>query len=89
MQELAWLLEPIRIWLEGGSWMEIQAAHGFRMLVLLGAALVPSTIIALGIGLTEWRETPLALWLGLSGQAADEDWARRARDLDGDGAPDF
>lgn len=89
MQELAWLAEPIRIWIEGGTWAEIKAAQGFQMLVLLAAALVPSTLIALGIGMTEWRETPLAIWFGWGGRDEDEDWAERARDLDKDGAPDF
>lgn len=90
MQELAWLLEPLHIWLSGGSWAQIKAAPGFMMLVLLGAALIPSTIIAMGIGATEWRETPLAMWFGLGRpDPREHGWAERARDLDGDGRPDF
>lgn len=90
MQELAWLLEPIRIWLDGGSWAEVKAAPGFVATVLLGAALIPSTIIALGInGWDTWRETPLAAWFGVDPRDPDADWAESARDLDKDGTPDF
>lgn len=90
MQELAWLAEVIRIWLEGGTWAEIKAAPGFFMLVMLCAALIPSTLIAVGIGgWTEWRETPLAAWFGVDPRDPSEDWAERARDLDKDGTPDF
>ncbi len=82
--------EPVRIWLEGGSWEEIQAAEGFRILLLLSAALVPSSLILLGIGgWTEWRDTPVARWFGISPVGPHENWAERARDLDKDGAPDF
>lgn len=90
MQELVWLAEPIRIWLEGGTWAEIKAAHGFQALVLLAAALVPSSLILIGIGgAGEWRESPLALWFGFGPRTEDETWAERARDLDKDGSPDF
>jgi hypothetical protein len=88
MQELAWIAETVRVWLEGGSWADIKAAEGFRMLVVLAAALIPSTLIALGIGHTSWHETPLGVWFGAK-PPADDDWAERARDLDKDGAPDF
>lgn len=89
MQELAWALEPIRVWLEGGTWAEIQATAEFRTLVMLAAALIPSSLILIGIGgWTEWRGTPLAIWFGLA-RARDEGWAERARDIDKDGAPDF
>ncbi|MEZ5971211.1 MAG: hypothetical protein R3C31_05355 [Hyphomonadaceae bacterium] len=89
MQEIAWLLEPIRIWLEGGTWAEIKASQGFISLAMLSAVLVPSSLIALGIGTTEWRETPLAQWFGVDPRNPDADWAERARDLDKDGYPDF
>jgi hypothetical protein len=90
MQELSWIAEVIRIWIEGGTWQDIKAAEGFRMLVLLAAILVPSTVILLGIGgATEWRSTPLAIWLGFSPDDPDENWAERARDLDKDGEPDI
>ncbi len=91
MQELAWLLEPIRIWLQGGTWAEISAAPGFRILALLSAALVPSSLIAVGIGHTEWRETPLARYFGFEPKAPGEEsmWTLSARDLDKDGTPDF
>lgn len=89
MQEIAWLLEPIRIWLEGGTWTEIKASQGFIALAVLSAVLVPSSLIAIGIGTTEWRETPLALWFGVDPTDPNEGWAERARDLDKDGTPDF
>lgn len=91
MQELAWLAEPIRIWLEGGTWAEISSAPGARMLMLLGAVLIPSTIIALGMGTSEWRETPLARWFGAGPADPFEDkmWTWRARDIDNDGTPDI
>lgn len=90
MQELAWLAELIRVWLEGGTWAEIQATQGFRMLVGGAAWLVPSSIIAIGISGTDtWRETPLAAWLGFRRTDPSEGWAERARDTDKDGLPDF
>jgi hypothetical protein len=90
MQELAWLAEVIRIWAEGGTWAEIKAAPGFFMLVMLGAALVPASLILVGIGgLEEWRETPMARWFGVSPVDPDADWAERARDTDKDGVADF
>jgi hypothetical protein len=88
MQELAWLAEPLRVWLEGGSWADIQATQGFRTLAVLAAALIPSTLIALGIGMTDWHETPLGVWFGAK-PPQDDNWAERARDLDRDGTPDF
>ena len=91
MQELVWLLEPIRIWMEGGTWAEISAAPGFRILMILSALLVPSTLIGLGIGHTEWSETPLARYFGVQPKQPGEEslWVWRARDLDGDGTPDI
>lgn len=89
MQEIAWLLEPIRIWLEGGTWAEIKSSQGFVALAVLSAVLVPSSLIALGIGTTEWRETPLAQWFGVDPADPNEGWAERARDLDKDGTSDF
>jgi hypothetical protein len=89
MQELAWLLEPIGIWLTGGDWTEIKYSQGFISLAILGAVLVPSSLIAVGIGTTEWRETPLAQWFGVDPADPDADWADRARDLDKDGWADF
>ena len=87
MQELSWIAEIIRVWLEGGSWADIKATQGF-MYILVGAAwLVPSTVIALGIGMTDWHETPLGMWMGA--RPPDDSWVERARDLDGDGLSDF
>lgn len=87
MQELAWIAEMVRVWLDGGSWADIQATRGFE--ALLGAAcwLIPPTIIALGIGQTEWHETPIGAWLGAA--PPPDDWVERACDLDEDGLPDF
>lgn len=91
MQELAWLAEPIRIWMEGGNWAEISSSKGFRILMMLAAVLVPSTVIAMGIGLTDWRETPLANYFGFHPKQPGEDsmWTWAARDIDGDGTPDI
>jgi hypothetical protein len=82
-------MEPIRIWLDGGTWAEIKSSQGFIALLLLFSALVPSSLIALGIGTTTWRETPLAQWFGVDPIDPDADWAERARDLDKDGMADF
>lgn len=90
MQELAWLAEIVRIWLEGGAWADIQAAPGFRAMLLLAAWLVPSSLILVGIyGWTDWRETPLAAWFGFARRDPNDDWAEKARDLDKDGTADF
>lgn len=89
MQELAWAAEPIRIWIEGGTWAEISSSRGFQILMLLACVLVPPSIIALGIGTTGWRETPLAQWFGFDPEDPDANWAERARDRDKDGLPDF
>jgi hypothetical protein len=90
MQEFAWLAELIRIWIEGGTWADIKAAQGFQALVGLAAWLIPTSVIFIGIsGWTEWREAPLAVWLGFARRAPDENWAENARDLDKDGLPDF
>lgn len=90
MQELAWLAEIVRIWLEGGTWADIQAAPSFRGLVGLAAWLIPSSIILVGIsGWTDWRETPMAAWFGFARRDPKENWAEEARDVDKDGLPDF
>jgi len=89
VQEIIWLIEPIQVWLDGGSMKEIVATQGFLMLAGAAAMTVPATIIALGTGASEWRETPLAGYLGVSPEDPDEGWAERARDLDKDGVPDF
>jgi len=91
MQELAWLAEPIRIWLEGGSWAQISAAPGFRILLTLSALLAPASVIMLALGDADWRETPLARYFGFEPKLPGEDsmWTWRARDIDGDGTPDI
>ncbi|MGD9965351.1 MAG: hypothetical protein AB7T59_02415 [Hyphomonadaceae bacterium] len=89
MQELVWLIEPMRILLEGGSWAQIKGSQGFTALLLTASVLIPSSLIAVGIGTTTWRETPLAQWFGINPDEPDADWAERARDLDKDGTADF
>ena len=90
MQELAWLAEIVRIWLDGGTWADIQKAQGFQALVGVAAWRVPSSLILVGIGgCTDWRETPLAAWFGFARRDPKENWAEEARDIDKDGLPDF
>jgi hypothetical protein len=91
MQELAWLAEPLRLWMEGASWAEIGATPGFRMFIVAAAVLVPSSFIMLGLGLWDWRETPLAHWFGIEPEDPQEAslWTWRARDIDHDGAADI
>lgn len=88
MDVLTWVAEVARVLLDGGSLSDLNATHGFQMLVLVGLFLGTSTLIALGIGSTEWHETPLGAWLGARPKS-DESWTERARDLDNDGHPDF
>lgn len=91
MQELAWLLEPLRVWLEGGSFAEVSATPGFNILFTLILLLVPPTIIALSLGDTDWAETPLGRYFGARQKDPGEDsmWTWKARDVDGDGTPDI
>jgi hypothetical protein len=90
MQELIWLIEPLRVWLSGGSWADGVHTDGFMRLATLVAVAVPGTIIAFGIGMTEWHETPLGAWFGARAPDPDEpSWTDRARDLDKDGQPDI
>ena len=89
MDFLSDLAHTIRAMSEGATWAELWQVKGFQNLEMLAATIVPPTIIALGIGMTEWRETPLGAWLGLPGKPDDEHWAERARDLDKDGLEDF
>jgi hypothetical protein len=89
VQELVWLLEPIKVWLHGGSLEEGMRTHGFLQLAGILAFAVPGTVIALGIGMTDWHETPLGAWLGARGPDPDDCWKDRACDLDKDGIPDI
>jgi len=91
MDLIAWLAEPLRLWIEGAPWSAIQATYGFQTLVIVACALVPASIIALGFGVNSWRELPVAWFLGFRPTPPEDDssWAERARDLDKDGAPDF
>ncbi|MGE0830764.1 MAG: hypothetical protein AB7O04_15625 [Hyphomonadaceae bacterium] len=87
MQEAFWLFEIGRAWNEGG-WEAVRALPSFWIVVLGAAALVPPTIIFIGVG-DDWRETPLAAWFGLQPNEDEENWAIRARDIDKDGMPDI
>ena len=89
MHELAWIVEPIKVWLHGGTLQEIIHTRGFFSLLSGAALLIPSSIIMLGIGLDDWSETPLARYFGFGPPADEGGWAERARDIDKDGAPDF
>ena len=90
MQEVIWLIEPIRVWLAGGSFADGVHTDGFLHLAALFAVAVPGTIIAMGIGMTEWHETPLGAWFGARAPDPNaETWVDRARDLDKDGMPDI
>lgn len=91
MDVVSGLAEMLRLWIEGAPWEAIRASSGFHTFVVTMAALVGSSIVGLGIGLCDWRETPLANLLGVSPHDPDADanWAERARDLDKDGSPDF
>ncbi len=88
MQELIWLIEPIQVLARGGGFAEATQTKGFLSLAILAALLIPCSIIAFGLGVDGWRETPLARYFGL-GDDPDADWATRARDRDGDGTLDF
>lgn len=85
MDLLGGAADLIRLLVEGGDLRDKPRA---LMLVSVLAALVPASLIALGIGMTEWRETPLAQFFGWRSPPVD-DWATRARDIDKDGTPDF
>jgi hypothetical protein len=89
MDLLSGIAQTIRILSEGGTMEDLRHNPGFQYLLGVACWVVPSTLIALGIGLTGWRETPLAFMLGFSPQESDANWAERARDLDHDGFPDF
>jgi hypothetical protein len=88
VQELVWLIEPIQVWLRGGSLHEITHTNGFIALLVIAALLGPSTIIMLGIGLDDWADTPLGRYFGAT-PSDDGAWTQSARDIDKDGMPDF
>ena len=90
MDFLADIAKTLRLLSEGASFEELRQAAPFQHLVILAACLIPPTVIAFGIGMTNWRETPLAQWMGFSPEEPPpDDWAARARDLDKDGLEDF
>ncbi|MFZ4122489.1 MAG: hypothetical protein ACOYKM_12585 [Caulobacterales bacterium] len=93
MEELLWLIQPIHVLLSGGTLAQAWETDGAKQMALLLAFAVPSTVIALGIGNTGLRETPLGAWFGFGEREAqpgtESDWVRRARDLDKDGTPDI
>jgi len=83
------IIEPIHILLSGGTLQEAAGTQGALLIVAGFAFLIPSSLIGLAIGMTDWRETPLALALGFRPKAEDSSWMDRAADLDGDGSPDI
>lgn len=91
MDLLSWILEPLRIWLEGGSWAEISRSGGFTMLVVVICFVVPASLFALAYGVESWRKTPIGWLLGVRPEdpADDRDWLYKARDIDKDGIPDI
>ena len=84
MQEISWIAESFRVWLEGG---DLSATFGFNMLVAFAAFIVGPSRIAVGVGAAKWHETWLGRWFGA--KAPEHDWAGRARDIDKDGLADF
>jgi|CXWL01.1.fsa_nt_gi hypothetical protein len=87
MFELSLIAQPLRIWLEGGTIAEIVATPGFGILLLLAAVVIVPSLILLGIGHTNWHDTPLGRWFGA--KEPDQDWKYRAGDVDKDGLIDF
>jgi hypothetical protein len=89
---LDWLIiaiEPFHILFSGGTLQQAAATNGARWIAATLAFLIPSTLIGLGIGMTDWRETPLAQALGFRQKDEDRSWMDRAADLDGDRQPDM
>lgn len=82
MQELVWLLEPIRVWLNGGTAEEVFATDRFQAVALLCAVLVPGTLIAMLAFGDDWRRTPLAAYLGMGRDSEDACWPEPPPDAD-------
>ncbi|MEQ1617336.1 MAG: hypothetical protein ABL883_03200 [Terricaulis sp.] len=54
MQELSWIAESTRVWLEGG---DLSTVFGFNMLVAFVGFIVGPSLIAVGVGAVKWHET--------------------------------
>lgn len=98
MTEIAWLIELFRTLLAGEAVEPLFQKPGFVGTMIWTAAIVPPSLIAVGIGMHEWGETPIGRWFGISPSEPTrslgeinsdlrkyETW----RDLDGDGEADF
>lgn len=98
MTEIVWLIEAARTLLDGAPLEPLFERPGFVSTMVWLAVVVPASLIALGIGLHDWGDTPLGQWFG----AAPGEPARTAgeidadlrkyetwRDFDGDGEADF
>lgn len=98
MTEIIWIFEALRTLFTGGSLEPLMAKPGFASTMIWCAMVVPGSLIALGIGLHGWGDTPLGQWFGASPSApprsigeidADLKKYETWRDLDGDGRGDF
>jgi hypothetical protein len=83
------VIEPIHILATRGTLAQAADTKGAMLIVGAAGFLIPSTVIGLAIGMTEWRETPLAQALGWRTRQGEMNWMDRAADLDGDGHPDI
>jgi hypothetical protein len=98
MTEIIWIIEAIRTLLTGGSLEPLMEKPGFVSTLIWLVAIVPMSLIAMGIGLHEWGDTPLGSWFGATPSEpvrsigeidADLKKYETWRDLDGDGRGDF
>jgi hypothetical protein len=96
--EIIWIFEALRTLATGGDIGALFDKPGFVSTMIWLAAIVPMTVIALGIGVIEWGDTPLGRWFGaapsepirsLADIDADLKKYETWRDLDGDGRGDF
>jgi hypothetical protein len=74
MQELLWLIEPLQVWLHGGTIEEITRTEGFMAFGALFVVLVPGSVIWLLLSNGDWRETALARYLGQGKYGEDNCW---------------
>ncbi len=84
---LDWLImavEPIHILASGGTLAQAVATDGAKLIVAGAAFLIPSTLIGLSLGMTEWRETPLAQVLGWRPSDGEMNWLGGSTGMDGD-----
>jgi hypothetical protein len=72
MTETIWIIEAIRRLLSGEPLEPLMQSDGFLWTMILLAGALPATLIALGIGVHRWHETPLGQWLGASTPEDDD-----------------